>query len=193
MCEFSGITRLTPNLIQDSLVTHTITIGLAVVTLLTFGCGRKETSVATSTAPTPAAASDAATATLNYWNGLNSLPSQIADDMKGGPREQVRALRGAANVIRRNPTLGVDPDLTDWANRMATSLQERADLIEQARDPSRLAEAFLRGAKGDPLGSAIELNQAERTWLTNFRSLTREQGQMRARLTTRYGIEFPPP
>jgi hypothetical protein len=174
-------------------VKSTITICLVVVAIFTVGCGQKGSSSSSLVKPAAPVANDAATASLNYWNGLNSLPNQIAADMQGGPKDQVRALRGAANVIRRQPVLGVDPDLTDWAHRMATSLLERADLMEQARDPSRLADAFLRGARGNPLGPAIELNQTERAWLTNFRNLTREQGQLRARLTTRYGIEFPPP
>ncbi len=103
------------------------------------------------------------------------------------------ALREAANIIRRNPVLGVDPDLTDWASRMASSLQQRADLIEQSRSSALLAEAFLRGLQGDTFGAGIELNQAERSWLANHRALTREQQQLRARLTSRYGTEFPPP
>ena len=131
--------------------------------------------------------------TLDYWNGVNSLPRQIAPDMKAGPKQQVWALREAARVIRSNPTLGVDPDVTDWTHRMATLLDQRADLIENSRNPALLAEAFFRGAQGDPFGVGIELNQAERSWVTNFRSVSREGHQLRAKLTARYGIEFPTP
>ncbi|MFO0929422.1 MAG: hypothetical protein U0736_20735 [Gemmataceae bacterium] len=134
-----------------------------------------------------------ASATLTYWNGVNSLPAQMASHMRGGPKDQVWALRDAAGVIRRNPTLGVDPELTDWAQRMATLLERRADLIEASRNPALLAEAFLRGVQGDPFGVGIELNQAERSWVASFRAVSREQHQIRARLTARYGIEFPNP
>jgi hypothetical protein len=132
-----------------------------------------------------------ADATLTYWNGVNSLPAQMAPEMSAGPQRQVRALRGAARLIRQNPTLGVDPELVNWALRMATILEQRADLTEDSRSPDLLIEAFARGLSGDPAGVAIELNQAERAWLANSRSVTRERYQLRAALTARYGIEFP--
>src|SRR4051812_18444338 len=69
----------------------------------------------------------AGNATLAYWNGVNSLPAQMAPDMRAEPRRQVWALRRAAQVIRQNPTLGVDPDLVHWALRMATVLDQKAD------------------------------------------------------------------
>lgn len=166
---------------------------LMLTALAMAGCGKSATTTMPVAAPPTTPDSNVAAASLNYWNGLNSLPSQIAPDMSRGAQEQIKALRGAANIIRLNPVIGVDPDLTDWASRMASSLQQRADLIEQSRSPALLAEAFLRGMQGDPFGTGIELNQAERSWLANHRALTREQQQLRARLTSRYGTEFPPP
>lgn len=139
------------------------------------------------------ASGDRGSATLSYWNGVNGLPGQMAPHMRGGPKDQVWALRDAARVIRNNPTLGVDPELTDWAQRMATLLDQRADLIEASRNPALLAEAFVRGVQGDPFGVGIELNQAERSWVASFRAVSREQHQLRARLTARYGTEFPNP
>lgn len=168
---------------------------IGLLAILVTGCGKGSSSafVAPSTGAVVSPANDPATATLTYWNGLNSLPAQIAPEMNAGPQLQIKALRGAASVIRQNPTLGVDVELTTWAQRMATALEQRANLIENSRNPNLLAEAFLRGTQGDPFGVAIELNQAERLWLTDFQSLTREQGQLRVRLTARYRVEFPPP
>lgn len=122
---------------------------------------------------------------------MNSLPAQIAPELKAGPDRQVRAFRHAARVIRNNPTLGVDPELVGWALRMATVLEQRADLIEASQSPALLAEAFIRGMDGDPFGAAIEWNQAERSWMANSRAVMQERYQVRATLTARYGIEFP--
>lgn len=47
--------------------------------------------------------------------------------------------------------------------------------------------------QGDPFGVGIELNQAERAWVASFRAVSREQHQIRVRLTARYGIDFPIP
>lgn len=129
--------------------------------------------------------------TLAYWNGVNSLPAQMAPEMDAGPQRQIQALRSAARVIRQNSTLGVDPDLVNWALRMATILDQRADLTENSENPALLIEAFARGLKGDPLGVAVELNQTERAWLENSRAVTRERYQVRAALTARYGVQFP--
>ncbi|CAN5579092.1 hypothetical protein BH11PLA2_BH11PLA2_48630 [soil metagenome] len=168
---------------------------IVILSTVMSGCGKKPSS--SSLSPTTGidfrSSSNNAMTTLSYWNGLNSLPGQIASDMSGGPQSQIKALRGAASIIRGNPTLGVDPDLIAWALRMATALELRANLIESSSNPALLAEAFLRGTQGDPLGVAIEFNQIERAWLTSFQALTREQSQLRARLTARYSTEFPPP
>jgi hypothetical protein len=134
---------------------------------------------------------NAADATLAYWNGLNSVPGQIAQDLKKAPAVQVRTLRQAAAVIRGNPTLGIDADLVAWALRMADLLEERADLIEQSRSPALLAEAFVRGMAGDPFGVALELNQTERAWIARARTHHQAWHRLRATLTTRYGVQFP--
>lgn len=130
-------------------------------------------------------------ATLVYWKGVNSLPGQMEPDLRAGPKQQVWAFRDAARVIRQNPTLGVDPALVHWSLRMATLLDRQADLTEDSRNPALLAEAFARGMRGDPFGVAVELNQAERAWVADFRAVARERFQLRATLTARYGLEFP--
>lgn len=128
--------------------------------------------------------------TIDYWNGVNGLPAKIAPYLQGGPEDQVMAFRSAARQIRTCPTLGVDPDLVNWSLRMATVLDQRADLIDTSRNPAMLAEAFIRGLNGDPLGVAIELNQAERAWVANWRAVVRDNDQLRATLTARYQFEF---
>lgn len=130
-------------------------------------------------------------ANLAYWNGMNSVPAQMAEHLRDGPAAQVWAFRRGAAVVRQNPTLGIDPDLVAWALRMADLLEQRADLIEQSRNPALLAEAFVRGWTGDPFGVAIELNQAERAWVAACRAHREEWNRLRAALTARYGIQFP--
>lgn len=173
--------------------------------LFAAGCGGPSPSSRSGYAPpapgpTPAVApagppaaprTSTAGATLTYWDGLNSVPGQIAQDLKQGPAVQVRALRRAAAVVRGNPTLGIDADLVAWALRMADLMEQRADLIEQSRSPSLLAEAFVRGLAGDPFGVQIELNQTQRAWITAARAHHQAWHRLRATLTARYGVQFP--
>lgn len=165
----------------------------AALLLLAAGCGG-------SPAPRPATGAGAAAtaapagrdANLAYWNGMNSVPAQVADACGGGgPGDQARAFRRGAAVIRQNPTLGIDPDLVAWALRAADLLERRADLTAQSRDPALLAEAFARGWGGDPFGAAVELSQAERGWAEAFRAHKRDWNRLRAALTARHGVEFP--
>jgi hypothetical protein len=156
--------------------------------------GHAQTPVAAPTIPAPQPAAPnarASDATMAYWNGLNSVPGQIAQDLKKAPAVQVRTLRQAVAVIRGNPTLGVDADLVAWALKMADLLEERAALIEQSRSPALLAEAFVRGLAGDPFGVGIELNQAERAWVAAARTHHQGWHRLRAALTSRYGVQFP--
>ena len=115
----------------------------------------------------------------------------MAKHFKDGPQAQVWAFRRGAEVIRQQPTLGIDADLVAWALRMAELLEQRADLITQSRNPALLAEAFMRGWNGDPFGVAIELNQAERAWVAACRAHKQEWNRLRAALTSRYGVQFP--
>lgn len=153
--------------------------------------GHVQTSVVTPAGQPAPPRAGGADATLTYWDGLNSVPGQIAEDLKQGPAVQVRALRRAAAVVRGNPTLGIDTDLVAWALRMADLMEQRADLIEQSRSPSLLAEAFVRGLAGDPFGVQIELNQTQRAWITAARAHHQAWHRLRATLTARYGVQFP--
>src|SRR4051812_21921297 len=94
---------------------YCLVIGMAAVVLAGCGPSSKTTPMAAAGRVTSPPQTSPVTATMAYWNGLNSLPGQIASDMKGGPQDQIKALRSAAQIIRQNPTLGVDPELTDWA------------------------------------------------------------------------------
>lgn len=171
------------------------------ILLFALGCsGPSPSSTGTHSPPpdmaqTPAVPvapkANGAEAALTYWDGLNSVPGQIAQDLKKAPAVQVRTLRQAAAVIRGNPTLSIDTELVAWAFKMADLLEERASLIEQSRSPTLLAEAFVRGMAGDPFGVAIELNQAERTWIANARAHHQAWHRLRATLTARYGVQFP--
>jgi hypothetical protein len=147
--------------------------------------------VAPGGSPGTVTAPPAVDANLAYWNGMNSVPIQMAQHYKDGPAAQVRAFRWGASVIREQPTLGIDADLVAWALRMADLLEERAELISRSRNAALLAEAFMRGWNGDPFGVAIELNQAERAWVAACRAHKQEWNRLRAALTARYGVQFP--
>ncbi|MBX9582363.1 MAG: hypothetical protein K2X87_18835 [Gemmataceae bacterium] len=175
---------------------------LAGLALLVAGCGGSSPTPAPVAAPGPTPtiapagpggppAPTTAEANLAYWNGMNSVPVQMAQHFKDGPDAQVWAFRRGAEVIRQHPTLGIDPDLVAWALRMADLLERRAALIAQSRSPALLAEAFVRGWNGDPFGVAIELNQAEREWVAACRAHRQEWNRLRAALTARYGVQFP--
>jgi hypothetical protein len=110
--------------------------------------------------------------------------------VRQGPAAEAGALRAAATVIRRKPTLGIDPDLVAWALRTADLMEERAELIERSRSPALLAEAFARGLGGDPLGTAVELSREERALLAATRAHNQAWYRLRATLTARYGVEF---
>lgn len=180
-------------------------IALVALTLFAAGCGNSAPTPASVAGPVygpppatpvdglPIATSAAGNrdANLAYWNGMNSVPVQMAEHLKDGPAAQVWAFRRAAAVIRQNPTLGIDSDLVAWALQMADLLEQRAALIEQSRSPVLLAEAFLRGWSGDPFGVAIELNQAERGWVAACQAHKQEWNRLRAALTARYGVQFP--
>lgn len=180
-------------------------IALVALTLLVAGCGdsapKPAPVVGRGYGPPPAApvggpppatsAGGNRDANLAYWNGMNSVPVQMAEHLKDGPAAQAWAFRRGAAVIRQNPSLGIDPDLVAWALRMADLLEQRAALIEQSRNPALLAEAFMRGWSGDPFGVAVELNQAERGWIAAIQAHKQEWNRLRATLTQRYGVQFP--
>lgn len=169
-------------------------IVLGVLSWTAAGCSDSKPMPVSSTRASANAAPttpSAAQLTLDYWNGLISLPSQFAAEKRAEPKRQVAARREMAAIIRGVPILGVDPDLVNWAYRMASLQEERADLIENSHNPLMLIEAFARGVNGDPLGVTIELSQAERAWVANCRAMNRELHQLRATLTARYGVEFP--
>jgi hypothetical protein len=141
-------------------------------------------------APPPPPTQGGAGETLAYWQGVNELPRQVQPLLTQGPAAHARGLRAAAAVIRRQPTLGIDPDLVNWALGMADLMERRAELIERSRSPALLAEAFARGWGGDPFGAALELNQEERALLADFREHSRAWHRLRAALTARYGVQF---
>ena len=168
-------------------------VGLvAAIVLLAPGCGPSgPTAPYRQHGGTAARGGPPADATLAYWNGLSTVPAQLAPALKGPPAVQVEYLRDGARVIRGNPTLGVDPDLVAWALRAADLFDRQADLVAYARSPAAVVEAFARGWSGDPFGVAVEVTQAERAVLATTREHARSWAGLRATLTARYGVQFP--
>jgi hypothetical protein len=135
-------------------------------------------------------------------------------------QEQQTALGRAIDEITRLTTLNVDEDAINVGSKMAEILADAeallASLERLVRDAETLTsraastevmvESFIRGFLGDPLGTSNELraqqgelSNRERQFVAEAETLQRKTkdlqilaNRVRARLTERFGTEFPP-
>lgn len=159
--------------------------GLAALVLCVFllaGCKRNPTGQARQPAQV----------TLDYWTKVNATFANAEQQLRSGRYQSAGVFRETARAVQSLPTLNVDSQVVDWSLRVAGWCDQFAILIEQSTNPSAFVIAFLRGANGDPLGPAIEVAAAERQLFQRAQNLRQEGIRLRAQLTARYQIEFPP-
>jgi hypothetical protein len=135
-------------------------------------------------------------------------------------QQQRKAIDGATEEITRLATLDVDQDAIEVGTKMAEFLSESDALLAslerlvkdgealgaRATSAELMVESFVRGFFGDPFGTTYEM-RAEQGKLSDRHQRILGQAEllqsranelrifgsrMRAKLTTRYGIEFPP-
>lgn len=129
--------------------------------------------------------------TLAHWKGIGAATGSRGQAGNQTPQAMVAALRQSAGQIRALPTVDVDPDAVQCGNDAATVLGNLADFIEQSNNPGVVVEAFLRGAAGDPFGTAAEVLDAQSLLSQQLKQVQTELDNARAVLSSRYGIEFP--
>jgi len=137
--------------------------------------------------------------TLHYWG-------QVYKQLEGKPAAEDRASlikfsRDRATQIEAIPTIGVDSDAVEWALQVAGLYRDCANALEytDASDQELLVRSFIHGFTGNFEGAASDFSQSysQRTDLQrklNERAewvLTRQLAVVRAKLTSRYGVEFP--
>lgn len=94
--------------------------------------------------------------------------------------------------MQRLPTLDVDPAAVEWALQAAAISERLATYIETSRHPAKFVEAFLRGLAGEPFRVADEQAAAEKPLMKEVRTIHEEGIRLRAKLTAKYRVEFPP-
>ncbi len=126
----------------------------------------------------------------------------------------------AIDEITRLPTLDVDQDAIDVGSKMAEFLSESDALLTplerlvrdaeafdaRATSSELMVESFVRGVFGDPFGTTNELRTTQGELSDRHQQILGQAevlqsranelrifgSRMRAKLTARYGIEFPP-
>jgi hypothetical protein len=129
--------------------------------------------------------------TLVYWQALGRVLSQGGPPGDATAQIAVTSWHGMAARIRALPTSGVDPDAVQCGLDVATVLDNMADFVAQSNSPAILVEAYLRGAAGDPFGTAAEILDARSNLQRQLQQVQSELDSARAVLSSRYGIEFP--
>ena len=86
---------------------------------------------------------------------------------------------------------GVDEEGLTCIQDMSNVFAKMANWVEKNKSADRAVEAFIRGAKGDPFGVAKEVIGEQRAITEEVQRVDILLRQTRARLTSRYEIEFP--
>lgn len=196
---WSGPAWLLGGIVVGGLVV--LTCGGLFLLLVVLAASEPEESGPTASAPAVSAPSDPppptreqiiARRTYEYWCGLRqSLMSDLPSDTEPDAQTMAAFFHRAVAKIRVLPTSDVDQDAVQCGVDAATVLANLAGYIDHANDPARLVEAFLRGAAGDPFGSAAESLSTHSALGQQIQQLDTEFDNARAILSSRYGVEFP--
>lgn len=137
--------------------------------------------------------------TLHYWG-------RVYKQLEGQPVAEDRAsfikfVRDRAAQIESIPTIGVDSDAVEWALQVAGLYRDCANVAEyvDASDQESLVRSFIHGFTGNFGGAASDVSQSYSQRSDLLRKLnektewvlTRQLAVVRAKLTSRYGVEFP--
>lgn len=116
---------------------------------------------------------------------------------QGEPRRQAIAdLQVQASAIENLPTNGVDLEAVQLGLDGATLLREYAQTLNSGQNVplATFIDGFIFGytGEGNPFESAIQHNANLQDWGSRYGQWSRQTHLVRATLTNRYGIEFPP-
>lgn len=157
-------------------------------------------------APSESRAKDA---TLACWRSFIDIGRSAEGKLGKRPTgvQVAAAYTEMANAIDCLPVLDVDPELTGVLSSFSRDFREvgavygrlsvrREDL---GHGLSKIGESFLRGFAGDPFGTFREETAADRAdkaaldrVKARLRTDVADLSALRARLTARYRVEFPP-
>ena len=131
--------------------------------------------------------------TYEYWCALVKVEkaySAFITDARGN--DYVKALRQLASIFENASTRGVDEEAVGAFLESGECLSKLATFIERNNGIDAPLEAFIRGMLGDPLGVINEYNADQRAVKETIDRAHAKMTRMRAILTARYDIEFPP-
>lgn len=134
-------------------------------------------------------ANRASNPSYRYWISFNQICSEAESRLRGP--DAVNVLRQCAVRIRRLPALNVEPEVVAWSLQAAAWCERFANIAEYSGSSAAFVDAFFRGAAGDPFGAALDIAQSRNQLATDYQSLRQVGFQLRAALTSRYGVEFP--
>lgn len=159
---------------------------------------RRQARASGSARSRPAAPGARGPATLDYWNALNDVisreaamrvaPGQLTAENAGGfvdARSQAAGF--ASSSIRAIDTTGVDSEAVALGQELVSWYVEEEALSRRAK--SLLGSSDIKARKGSA-GNAWK--QAEEEHRRRCDTLNRHGADMRARLSKRYGLKFPP-
>lgn len=173
-------------------------IGAGVATLLGFGMGFlivagllrafwSGSTVSKPVATVQASSDPVIEATASYWM---LLKGELSSSVPQGP-QAIGFLAAKAERIESLPVLNVDPELVAYSLQLTELMQQVVQVGRRQSDPSFLIESFVRGAMGDPFGTARDQLGASKVVQDRGMQLQHRGTQLRAILSQRYGVEFP--
>ncbi|MCY2987816.1 MAG: hypothetical protein NTY19_08135 [Planctomycetota bacterium] len=130
--------------------------------------------------------------TLAYWNGLPSALQSVGQNQPRNMQEEVILLNSIAARIDRLPTSVVDADAIQCGLALRNWLRAVADDKARANSPQFAIQTFARGFQGDVLGPIVEYAQNSAALEQQHAAVGDQFAATRARLSSRYDIEFPP-
>lgn len=134
--------------------------------------------------------------TYAYWCEMGEILELHAGGKgKDTPhREMALAVRAIASDVSNLPTRGVDEEAVNCAHTLIEEYERLAKYLQKQSAigfAGMLVESIIRGAAGDPAGTARELLDEEKAVLAGKDKLLTQLRKARTNLTAKYDIEFP--
>ena len=130
--------------------------------------------------------SQAGASTAVYWLSVQREVAQIPQ-VKNTAELTVIATR-----LERLPVVDIDPDLIQFTIELASLIRDSAQQVQRQKDPDLFLETIVRGVSGDPLGTLNEQRRAQNGIFDRWTAMQSYAARLRATLSQRYGVEFPP-
>jgi hypothetical protein len=128
--------------------------------------------------------------TIAYWARMKSILEAVPSN-DSGPAQFVAGFRRQAAELRSIPTVGIDTDAVAVSLDAATMLDTAALDINRFANGQVYLEAIIRGAKGEPFGTAQDQMTLQEKRKSEINQFAARWANTRAILSARYQVQFP--